>query len=154
MKNQALLCKQLDRQLEDWQKLKFRERPAHGWVQTIRKALGMTGQQLAKRAGLHRMRIIQLERAESADAVTLRSLRAIAKNLGCELVYTLVPQIPLQTMLEQQALKIAKRRVEQVAHSMSLENQAVSDAQLQEQIEELTKKLLEGPPKHLWSEEQ
>lgn len=152
MKNLVLMRKQLERQMAEWRKLKAYGRPAKGWVQTIRKALGMTAQQLASRAGVHRMRIVQLERAESQDAITLRSLRAIAENLNCELVYAFVPRAPIQSILEQQAMKIAQQRVQEVTHSMSLENQILSRTQIKEQIVELRKKLLEGLPKHLWNE--
>lgn len=152
MKNLDLMRKQLDRQMIKWRMLKVYGRPAKGWVQTIRKALGMTAQQLAKRFGVHRMRIVQLERAESQDAITLRSLRAIAEKLNCELVYALVPRAPIQKMLQQQAAKIAHDKVQKVTHTMALENQAVTPAQIKQQIEELQKKLLEGNPKHLWDE--
>ncbi len=144
--------KQLDRQMAEWRKLKSYARPLKGWVQTLRKALGMTAQQLATRAGVHRMRIVQLERAESHDAITLRSLRAIAENLNCEFVYALVPRAPIQTILKRQAAKVAKERVQKVSHTMSLENQALRSSQIKEQTETLTKKLLEGLPKHLWDE--
>lgn len=151
MKNYILRYKQLDRQLVEWQKLKS-ERPSKGWIHTIRNALGMTAQQLAKRLGVHRTRIVQLERAEIDDAVTLRSLRAAAKELGCELVYALVPQKLLQTTIEQKAKEVARKRVRSVAHTMLLEDQIVNQEQLNEQVEELTKKLLEGSLKHLWDE--
>jgi hypothetical protein len=35
---------------------------------------------------------VQLEKAEAEDRVTLKSLRAAAQALGCELVYALVPK--------------------------------------------------------------
>jgi len=151
MKNYILRSKQLDRQLAEWQKLNS-ARPSKGWIHTIRTALGMTAKQLAKRIGVHRTRIVQLERAELDDAVTLRSLRAAAKELDCELVYALIPQKLLQTTLEQKAREVARRRVQAVAHSMLLEDQTVDPEQLNEQVEELAKKLLDGSLKHLWDE--
>ncbi len=39
--------KQLERQMKLWRKVVPYGRPAKGWVQTLRKALGMTTQQLA-----------------------------------------------------------------------------------------------------------
>lgn len=152
MNNLDLMRKQLDRQMIAWRKLKAYVRPPKGWIQTIRKALGMTAQQLAKRAGVHRMRIVQMERAESQDAITLRSLRAIAESLNCELVYALVPRAPVRTLLADQAQKRAAARVRKVAHSMALEDQALTPMQIKEQIAELTRKLLEGSPKYLWDE--
>lgn len=151
MKNQALALKQLDKQFSEVQKLKNVKRPLTGWIRTIRKALGMTTQQLATRAGVHRMRVVQLEKAELEDAVTLRSLRAIAKEMECELVYAFVPHTSLQTILEEQAKKTARAHLQHVTHSMVLENQAVYEVQTKEQENELTKKLLEGNLKHIWN---
>lgn len=150
MKNLNLMRKQLERRLTLWRKTP--ERPSKGWVRTLRQAFGMTAQQLAKRSGVHRMRIVQLEKGEANDAVTLRSLRSIARHMNCDLVYALVPRNSIQATLEHQAMKIAQKRVRQVAHSMALENQALSQKQIKGQIKDLTKNLLTGNPKHLWDE--
>jgi len=49
-------------------------RPTRGWVNTIRKALGMSAVQLAKRLGVTRDALYQLEKREVSRSVTLKQL--------------------------------------------------------------------------------
>jgi predicted DNA-binding mobile mystery protein A len=76
--------------------------------------------------GTSRQLPLQLEKSEADDRITLRSLRAIAGALDCDLVYALVPRAnSLQESIESRALSEAKARVLRVEHSMALEDQAV-----------------------------
>lgn len=151
MKKHFLMLKQLDRQLNEWRNLAIRfPRPRVGWVRSIRKALGMTTEQLANRLGLHGGRIVQLEHAEVQDAVTLRTLRAAAEVMDCELVYAIVPKHSLEDTLKAKAFKLAAEQVKRVGHSMALEDQAIEEQLQKEQIEQLAEELLEGSLKKLW----
>jgi len=154
MKNQRLKLKQLDRQFEEWRSLRSRYSfPPSGWVQTIRTALGMTAQQLATRLGVQRRRVVQIEEMEVHGAITVRTLKAAAEALECDLVYLFLPKQPLEDFLKNKALEVAKARVKRVAHSMSLEDQSVNEVQQNEQIEEFAKQLLEGSLKKLWNDD-
>lgn len=155
MKNQ-LVIRQLDKQLREWQNLTYKStRPRSGWVKTLRKALGMTAQQLADRLGLTRSRIVQLEDAEKNDAITLKTLKKVAGALDCELVYVIVPKISpegntLEDILKNKADELAEMTVARVSHSMALEDQSINKHKQKKQKEELTKHLLEGSLKKLW----
>jgi predicted DNA-binding mobile mystery protein A len=72
--------------------LKLPSVPKEGWVRTVRKALGMSGAQLAGRLGLSRNRISVLERKEVESEITLNQLRDLAEQLNCDLTYALVPR--------------------------------------------------------------
>ena len=156
MNNQWLTIKQLDRQLHEWQSLGQKyPRPRAGWVKTLRQGLGMTAEQLAERLGLARKRIVQLEKAETQDAITLRTLKRAAEAMDCELVYALVPKASLRSktladIVKTQATELAAATVANVAHSMSLEQQSVEKSRQQKQKQELTKTLLEGSLKKIW----
>lgn len=153
MKNQLLRLKQLNKLLEYWQYAASNSpRPQVGWIRVIRKALGMTSQQLANRLGVARSRVLKLEAAEQADAVTLHSLRKVAAALECELVYGFVPKTEnLTKILEDKAKEIAKDTMVNVSHSMALEKQETSKKLQLQQQNELAKELLLGPLKHLWN---
>jgi ribosome-binding protein aMBF1 (putative translation factor) len=69
MKKQLLVLKQLDRQLDAWRQLR-ESAPKEGWVRTVRKALGMTTKQLAKRLKVNRSRVVKIEQAETDGALT------------------------------------------------------------------------------------
>ncbi|MDX1900713.1 MAG: mobile mystery protein A [Gammaproteobacteria bacterium] len=152
MNKRLLIVKQLDRQLEGWRGF-YDSIPAEGWIRTIRKSIGMTTKQLAKRLKVNRSRVVKIEQAEPEGALTLRTLEEVAQSLNCRLVYALVPQIPLRELVEEQAKKVAIQRLGRVSHSMLLEDQSVeSDAQ-QEQLTALVNQLLSASLKNIWEDE-
>lgn len=128
-------------------------RPSRGWIKAIREALGLTTRQFARRIGLSQPRAVEIEKAEVAGAITLESLRRAARALDCELVYALVPRQPLEAMVEQRAIAVAKRRVKSARHTMALEDQALDDTDEQEQIEKLARQLVEESSSKLWEDE-
>lgn len=79
-------------------------------------------------------------------------MKETANALNCDLVYALVPRKPLETLVREQAEKIARQKLQRVSHSMALEAQAVAKSQQQEQLEELINTLLSGSLKQLWDE--
>lgn len=154
MKNQWLTIKQLDSQLKEWQVLRNKYgTPTIGWIKTLRTALSMSAEQFASRLGLTRARINQLENSEAHDAVTLRTLKAAANAIGCELIYAIVPKgsLTLEEIISKRAEQLAKETIEHVAHSMSLESQSVNSDMLQMQQNELATELLRHPNKKFWT---
>lgn len=155
MKNQWLMIKQLDQQLQMWKKAaRTSTNPRIGWIKAIRLALNMTADQFAIRLGVKRARVNQLEKAEVNDAVTLRSLRDAADALGCEVVYAIVPKNhqTLEDILRARAQQIAKERIARVSHSMALEAQTIDKDNLKNQQEDLIRSLLENLNKKFWSD--
>ena len=127
-------------------------RPPKGWVRAVRDALGMTTGQLARRIGVSQSRIPELEQAEVAGGITLKSLERAAEALGCRVVYALVPDKPLADIVRMRAELIAERQLAAVGHSMQLEDQAVQDDGVRkEQRDLLIEKLMQRPAR-LWDE--
>jgi hypothetical protein len=62
-----------------------------------------------------------------------------------------VPRKPLMQVVEQRAQDIARVEIAAVHHSMALEDQATSQEQVERQVAELRRKLLEGPRSRLWT---
>jgi predicted DNA-binding mobile mystery protein A len=84
---------------------------------------------------------LQLEKGEAEDRITLRSMRAAANALDCDLVYAFVPRADsMQDLIENRARAEAKNRVLGVEHSMALENQAVG--RIDEAVEAETRRLV------------
>lgn len=76
---------------------RFREvgeivRPPHGWISTLREAMGLTLADLALRLKVTPPAVRSFEIAEAEDRITLRSLRRTAEALDCDLVYAFVPR--------------------------------------------------------------
>lgn len=152
MRNQQLMLRQLDSQLKAWKALHGQNVLSKSWIATIRKAMGMTAEQLGRRLKLSRTRIVKLEKAEVNGATTLHSLKQAADALNCDLIYAFVPRTSLTDTLNQQALKKAKKIFENISHSMILENQEVKQPETEIQTKEIVHQLLSGSFKNLWDE--
>lgn len=154
MKPALIALKQFEQITSGWKKNNADFMPRQGWVRSVRKLLGMTIKQLAKRLGVDPSRVIKIEMSEREDAVTLRTLRAVAEQLGCTFVYGFVPKTSFEQLLKSQAEKIAKGQIARIAHSMDLESQHVSSQWREAQKKELIEEILRQPWKHLWEEEE
>jgi predicted DNA-binding mobile mystery protein A len=136
-----LRLKQLDRTLKPFRAAAKNPRPQRGWLRAIREAAGISASEVARMLKTSRQLPVQLEKAEAEDRITLKSLRAAAHALGCELVYALVPKAEtLHDLVEERARAQAKKHVLGVEHSMALEDQAVG--RVDEAVEAETKRLL------------
>ena len=152
MQFRSLFISQISKQLSQWQDVLRLPKPHYGWIRFIRKALGMTTNQLAKRLNISRSAVVHFEQAEIMGGITLQSLKNIATAMECEFIYAMIPKASLEEILKKQALKIATEKIKYVSHSMALENQQLSEPQNNEQIQAIVKLLLEGSPKKLWEE--
>lgn len=125
-------------------------RPHKGWITAVREALGMTVTQLASRVNITPQTLSRLEKSEVRKTIRLETLAKIAPALGCVLIYALVPEKSLETYMNEQARRRAVRHFSHVAHTMLLEDQAVSSTNKDEQIEQFAAEL-KRRPKDLWS---
>lgn len=152
MKDELITLRQLDHQL-----LHLKEEggylvPKQGWVRTIRKALGMTIKQLAKRLSVDPSRVVKIETSETQGAITLRTLQSVAEAFDCKLVYSFIPKSSLKEIVKEQAKKVAAIQIKKTAHTMDLEAQSVGENWLEEQRKDLVAELLRKSWKHLWEE--
>ena len=127
-------------------------RPKEGWIRTLRKALGMSGPQLAKRLKVSKSQMSQMERFEIEDRITLKQLRKVAHALDCELTYALVPNQPVNKMLWKRAWEKAKALVEKTDIQMKLESQQVSREQLEAFTENEAERLIREMPRDFWED--
>jgi len=116
----------------------------------MRSALGMTSSQLAKRLQIAQPSVTAMEQSEARGVISLSTLRRAAHALNCDLVYALVPRESLQATLERQVQAVVRKRIARTAHTMALEEQAVSDQHLQAQIEEIVQQAMKKLPVKLW----
>ena len=104
----ALLRRTLDETFRKWRRVPP-EAPKRGWIAEIRDALGMSCGDLANRVGVTAAAVSMIEKAEATEAIKLKSLRRVAKALDCTLVYALVPQRPLEKIIENKKRRIAAK---------------------------------------------
>jgi predicted DNA-binding mobile mystery protein A len=128
-------------------------RPPEGWVRTVRKALGMTALQLASRLGVSDRQISKTERSELNGGVKLQTLQNMAEAMNCRFVYAFVPEKDIKHVIREQATKKAKARVNAASTQMAFEDQALTNRQMDEQIERIVSELMDKMPSDLWSAE-
>jgi predicted DNA-binding mobile mystery protein A len=127
-------------------------RPSEGWLRTVRKALGISGAQLAKKMNVTRARVAQAEAAELTGAATLKSMQAAAEAMGCRFVYAIVPPQRIEDLVSAQARKKATAIVATASKHMALEGQALSSKQNNADIARLARDLAYDMPQDFWSD--
>jgi len=110
----------------------------------------MSTTEMAKRMGVIQQRVSQLEQNEVSDRIELGTLRQAADALNCDLVYVLLPRTPLEDAVRKQARRKAGAIVEPVAHHSRLEDQSLTAADTQAQVDELAERLIDH--RDLWRE--
>jgi len=134
------------------------KRPVEGWIVTFRKALGMSGAQLARRIGITRAAVSQAERNERCGAITLKQLEKFAAGLGGRLVYAIVPDNGrdnrpndrIEDVLTNQARAYARSIVIRASAHMALEKQSIAAEDNQHAIDRLANELLRLMPSDFW----
>ena len=142
----------LDKVFDKLRSVIYVKRPTNGWIKTIRESLGMSVSQLAKRVGVGSSRIYKIENDEIDNKLTLNTLENIARALNCELFYVLVPEKPLQTILEEQAKKKVAKESKSVIHSMFLEGQNLDTEDQKEFIKIQSEDLLHNKMNKIWED--
>lgn len=126
--------------------------PSEGWLRTVRKALGMSGPQLAARLGVTRARISALELSEAEGAVTLKTMQEAAQAMGCTFVYAIVPDGTVSDVIEQRARMKAHALVHRSSKHMALEDQRLTPAHLNAETERVLKNILAKRPPDFWED--
>ncbi len=129
----------LDKRVRQFGDVRRFARPVRGWTKAVRKALGMTTAQLAKRLKVKQPTVVAMEQSEAKGTIELATLRRVAEALDCTLVYALVPNQPLETIVRDRARLFARRRRQPVEHSMLLEDQSVTAKDSAKRIDEIVR---------------
>ena len=143
---------QLDRLFASATDLRQLLRPRAGWINEMRRALGMSAAQMARRLKVRQSTVAKLEKSEAEETISLQSLRKAAEVLDCTLVYAFVPRKSLESYVQTQAQRRAREIVERVDHTMSLEAQGRSLEEKAREIEELAAEMVRTMSRELWEE--
>jgi len=127
-------------------------RPQAGWLRAVRDALGMSTRDMAARLGVTSMAISKLEASERAGTIGLDTLSRAADAVGCDVVYALVPRVPLEQQVHLQANAVARAELAPVATTMALEGQSVDAQTTQSLVENRIAELIDS--RGLWRTEQ
>ena len=153
MKNRNVLIReQMDVKLTPFQTLLKIPVPSQGWIKSIRSGLAMNARQLADRLQVDKSRITRIEKDEIKGALTIKTLEKIAKAMGCQFVYALVPPKSLANIVEQRAKTVSLKRMERINQTMKLENQELTKPEKLKIIQQEKERVQNELPKLLWEE--
>ena len=152
MDTKTLARKHLERRLAPLRDQQNLTRPPRGWIRAMREAFGMTTRQLAQRIGKVHSAVVEMEKSEARDSISLATLRQAAEALDCTLVYALVPNRPIDDIRRARAANVASQQLARASHTMALENQSLDRAAQDAERERLIDALLRGSPARLWDE--
>ena len=125
--------------------------PSEGWLSVLRKALGMSGAEVAARAGVSRNAIYQAERNERDGAITINQMQKLAQALGGHLVYAIIPDGgQVEDVIRAQARRKAEARIMRASAHMALEKQSLTNEQTKQRIEDLANELMREMPPDFW----
>lgn len=147
-----LARKHLDHRLAQWQPTSNFARPPRGWIRAIRESIGMTAAQLALRLNVSSPRVSAIEKGEVSRTLTLESISRVAEAMNCTFVYALVPNTSLESMVMEQAQKKVAERLARVDHTMKLEAQGLSDAEIAGERDRIVQEILKGNLRGLWDD--
>lgn len=146
-----LYLEQIDRKIKAFSGVLPDSKPMGGWIEAVRKAIGMNMRQLATKMNKTPQAIKQIQEREKAGTITLNSLEETAAAMNMKLVYAIVPMetSSFSELIQQQAEKMAKEIVIRANKTMSLEDQKISEKRIKNSIKEISAELAENPEK-LW----
>ena len=123
------------------------EVPERGWIATVRRALGMSAEQVAQRKGVSRNAVYQAERSEKDGAVSLKQMEMLAKAMGGRFVYAIVPDDRVEDLKYQQA-----RRKAAVLLKQETDAPGWSQDDRDDWIDDKAAELLHDMPSHFWED--
>ena len=128
--------------------------PPEGWLCTARKALKMSGAQLARRLGVSRSQVSKTEKNELSGSVTIKTMQHMAEKMDCRFVYAIVPEKRVEDILLARAKEKAFSIVKRTNEHMALEGQTLSAQQIQFEVERLQMDLVNTMPYDFWDDKQ
>jgi len=134
------------------QQLQSVYKPSEGWLATLRKALGMSGAEVAARMSVSRNAVYQAERNERDGAITINQMQKIAEAMGGRFVYAVIPEGSTQDVIRAQAERKAEARIRRASAHMALEKQSLPSAETKRRIEELADELVRDMPPDFWED--
>jgi len=122
--------------------------PRTGWVREIRTALGLSQSQLAKRAGVSRATVQQMERAEAQRRITLASLDKLAAAMDCQVAIAILPR---GGSLDDVRRRQAALKADAILHERTKDNKhPPKPADLERRKQQMVTRLLRGSRRRLW----
>lgn len=147
----GLVLEQLDQKLAPFKATEKVVVPTKGWINAVRTALNMTGDQLGNKLGFTKGAIQKIEEREANGQITLNKLKEVGEALDMQFVYGFVPiDGSINNLVNIKAEKLAKRIVLRTNQNMKLEDQGIGEEKVNAAIKELADEIKREMRKSLW----
>ena len=124
--------------------------PITAQIREIRKALGMSQVQLAKKLGFSsNVPIVKMEKGQVVNP-TIDTLKKYAEALQCKLLIRFVPKEEIEKMVDEQAEKKAREIVSLSVGNSAMELQKPDDDVIEDEVKELKRDLLLKKRSRIW----
>jgi len=131
--------------------LKSEIKPDNGWVSAIRVSIKMSLRQLGERLHITPQGVRDLEKREKEGAITINTLKEVARVLDMDLVYGFISRHnSLEDMIEERAREIAEVVVLKTRQTLQLDNTRKSENDIKKEILQKTYEISSKMPSYLW----
>jgi transcriptional regulator with XRE-family HTH domain len=90
-KERKLARRKLDFELRSYRRAGMAKNPTNELLRAVRQALRVPVAEIARKMGVSRSAVFDLEAREPKNTISLRSLSRMAEAMGCKVVYGIVP---------------------------------------------------------------
>jgi len=149
--NSKLLLDKAQEKLNPFSLLKSESKPDKGWVNIIRVSIKMSLRQLGERLNITPQGVKDLEKREEEGAITINTLKEVARVLDMDLVYGFISRHnSLEDMIEERARELAELAVLNSNQDIEIENLKKSEIYIKKAIEQKTYEISSQMPSYLW----
>jgi len=120
------------------------------FIHLIRKKLCLSQDILAQRCGLKQTQISRIEKGLSNPGV--ETLKKICDALFCDLLIIPIPKQDLDSIKQRVAKKVAKKRIDYIHGTMSLEKQSPDSEMINEMLRQEEQSIINNFESKLWNE--
>jgi len=92
MEERVLLREKLEREQRYFRIAAQRGEASTQWLRRVRQGLGIRATKMARELGVNVSVVFRLEKSEEHKSISVRALERMARTMGCDLVYALVPR--------------------------------------------------------------
>ena len=92
MEDRVLVRERLEREQHYFRIAAKRTEASTQWLRRVRQGLGLQATKIARELGVNVSVIFRLEKSEEHKSISVRALEKVARTMGCDLVYGLVPR--------------------------------------------------------------
>ncbi len=91
-RERRLARKRLDVEMRSYRRAGMQKNPTNELLRAVRQTLRVPVVEIAKKMGVGRSAVFDLEAREAKNTITMRSLSRMAEAMGCKVVYGIVPE--------------------------------------------------------------